>query len=876
MPAIGGAAQLGRAQGEIAIDTSSLRSISGVVRSVATDVGRAFGAIDVSAKRVEANILRVSRGIGQMRGELAGLGIGAGIIAGLGVKTAANFQESAIKLAGMTGSVANATKLMEDLRKKAFAAGLPFQDMLATAERLLPTFQGNTKELDRWYNIVRRVAVLNPTEGMTGAAFSINEAIVSGGTDMVSLVERFNISRVKLREELAKNGGDMHQALSTVLTTMGITDETAQKMGQTFNASFRVAKDAALQLLAEGFTPLMNMLTPILQGTAQWVVKLREASPALVGIGAGMVTITALGAPTLLLFNQLVEAGQKLKALGLLGGLGRVGVAGLMVGAGVAGGISATNLIGNATGNKSQQEFGVEAAWLRLRQAIVILVAGVAEITQTITGVLINSLRYLVNAVVSAASAIGGVVSAIGGMLPGAMGGNALSQMGGVMTAGGGRLQQENNKMFDGMIAGLNKRTISMMSGFSNFMVAPGEAASSPAGGGSGSGSSGGPNTGDRDKAISVWAQSAARIEREAGKARLDATRQYEQQRSEAIANYELGIARDAEDFARQRQRAATQLARQIADIQADAAKREADWQSDLVERVAEIRSDGNERLTELEANYNRDRERSARDHRDRLMTAAARLDAVAVAEEMRNYSRQQQDAAQAFQTQQDKLREDLAERLAQEHENQQERLRAARAADQERIADLIQSQAEQQALEDEDREIQRQRREEDQARQLEQMDTAHAERLSQIAQQAAEERSALNESFVQELNQLGIHRDAWLDLQKKQQDLALKQFQTFWSQFNQQFPNRPGSYQDVPTPFPGNLGQFPTSFADFNLGATRTGAASAASGGSVSNRSINVAEGAIVINAAPNHDEGAIGRQVDYHLRKILEEAAG
>lgn len=866
---VGGGQSLGTAHGSIAIDTTSLRNVAATVRSVAAETGRAFGTIDAAAKRTESSLLRVSRSIGQMRGELTGLSIGAGIIAGLGVKTAAGFQESAIKLAGMTGGIASATKLMEDLRKKAFAAGLPFQDMLATAERLLPTFQGNTKELDRWYSLIRRTAVLNPTEGMTGAAFSINEAIVSGGTDMVSLVERFNISRVKLRAELAKNGGDMHDALDKVLNSMGITEETAQRMGQTFNASFRVAKDAALQLLAEGFTPLMQALTPILQGTAQWVTKLREASPALVGIGAGMVTITALGAPTLLLFNQLVEAGQKLKALGVLGGLGRagVGVAAAAVGAGI--GVGVVNAVGGATGNKRMQDFGLQEAWLTLRKLIVNMAFTFSEVDRLIRTGLINALRAMVNAVIGAASAMGGVVSAIGGMLPGAMGGNALSKLGSGMSAGGAGLQATSNKMFDAMIADLTKRNRQAMQGFSNFMVPPGGAASASAGGGSaGGGGSTGPDMADRNKAIAAWARDTARIEREAGKARLDATRQYEQQRSEAIANYELGIARDAEDFARSRARAATQLARQIADIQADAAKREAAWQSDLAERVAEIRDDGNKRLTELEANYNRDRERAARDHRDRLMDAAARLDAVAVRDEQRNYARQQQDAAEAFQTQQDKLKEDLAERLQQEHENQQERLQAAREADAERIADMIQSQAEQQALEDEDRALRLQRQAEDQARQMEQMDTAQSERLAQIDQQAAEERAALNESFTQQLSDLGIYQQAYRDMQNRQQADSLKAFNSFWEQVKAQFPNAP---IQGPAPAP----HFPTSWADMGVGAT-TPAGRAASGGSVSNRSINVAEGAINVYAAPGQSEDAIGRAVRREVVKLLEEAGG
>lgn len=868
MPAIGGAA-LGVARGAIEISTASLHNVVATVRAVAAEVSRQFGAINTAAHHLQVRFLAVSRGIGQIRGELTGLGIGAGLLSGLGVKTAASFEEAEIMLRGMAGGAKQATALVAALRQQAQAAGLPFADMLQVARRLLPTFQGNTKELERWYGIAQRLAVLNPTEGVTGAAFSINETLVSQGADLVSLADRFNVSKAQFRAELAANGDDIYQAFDVVLDRMGITNQTVKEMGKTFNASFRVAKDAALQLLAEGFTPLLQILTPLLQGTARWLAQLRETSPALVGIGAGLTTITALGAPTLLLFNQLVEAGQKLKALGLLGGLGRAGGIGLAVAGGVGLGIGATNAIGRATGNEQMANAGLEDAWLRLRQVIVILVAGVAEIAQTITGALINSLRYLTSALISAAGALGGVVSAIGAMLPGRLGGDALSTVGAAMTAGNGRLQQENDALFDGMIATLNKRVISMMRGFTNFMVpptAPGVADAAIDGGPS---AGGGPDMGERNKVVSQWAKDVARIERDAAKARLDATRDYERSVAQTVAQYNQSALREAEDFARQRARQEANFQRQLADVQADAAKREAAWQRDLTERLADVREEGAERLADLEADYAKNRERAERDHRDRLLDAAARLDAVAVRNEQQAFARQQQDAQENYNEQRQEIQAALDERIADELESHQRRLEDARAADAERLADMQRSFEEQKALEDEERALRLERQAEDHQQQLAQMAIAQAERMQQIAEQVASEKAAIDTAFVEQLNGLGIYNQAWRDQQAKAQEESLRLFQAYWRAFNAQFPN---ATQGPQGPLPANLGQFPTSFADFGFGGASAATRTAAAGGS--SRNITIAEGAIAVYAAPGMDERTLARQVRVEMERLLMEA--
>lgn len=422
----------------------------------------------------------------------------------------------------------------------------------------------------------------------------------------------------------------------------------------------------------------------------------------------------------------------------------------------------------------------------------------------------------------------------------------------------------------------------------------------------------------DQTTAIQKWAADVQQIEREAGTARVDATRQYEQQRAEAITSYGRQIAREEADFARSRAKAVRDYNRQIeeaqadavkreaeairtynkavADAQQDAAKREAKWLEDYNERVAELRADGNERLTELEEKYNKDRERAADDHRERLLDAAARLDAVAVRNEQRAYERQQQEAAENYNEQRQKLTESLAEqladaqkayderladareadaeRLAEMKEAQDERLQAAREADAERLADMKRSFEERIAQEDEERAIANQRRAEDHAAQMAQMEAAQADRMAQIDRQEAAQKAALDESFLKQLEGLSIHNKTWLELQKERQRDSLKLFDEWLKEIEKSL------IAQLP-PMEGPAGQRITTFAGFDETRRQlanemmfTPTQQAAAGGSVSNRSITIAEGAIVINAAPEQDERDVARQVRTEMERLLEEA--
>jgi len=310
------------------------------------------------------------------------------------------------------------------------------------------------------------------------------------------------------------------------------------------------------------------------------------------------------------------------------------------------------------------------------------------------------------------------------------------------------------------------------------------------------------PMAAEQTAAIREWAIGVKRIERDAANQRLDATRQYEKQRSETIAQYELSIARDEADFARQRARAVADLERGIVDVLRDSAEQRAEWEADLGERISDARSDANERLADLETKYNRDRERAGRTHRDNLLNAAARLDAVAVMQEQRRFAEERRDAKENFDEQRGNLQEQLAERIEQEQEAHAERLADARKADERRIEDMRRAFEEQTQLEDEDRAIQLQRQAEDQARQLAQQAAAQADRLAQIDRQAAQERQALDESFTQQLNDLGIYYDGWQAIQDAAQARSLKAFDEWWKEIGKRFePQGPPPNPRIPLP---------------------------------------------------------------------------
>lgn len=386
-----------------------------------------------------------------------------------------------------------------------------------------------------------------------------------------------------------------------------------------------------------------------------------------------------------------------------------------------------------------------------------------------------------------------------------------------------------------------------------------------------------------------------ADIERQFNADRLAEINSYEQQRTSLIINYSKMLVREEQDFARQRHRSRRDYDRARKELEEDAAKRDAESVEDYNERVSNIREDSAKRVAEIEERYNEEREKSAKEHQDRLLKAAGQLDAIAVLEERKRYRRENEDREEAHKKQREDERENVQEALEDAKKALDERLEDARKADEERLADMADARAIQLADEDEDRAIRLARAAEDHQDQLNELDKQHAARMRQIEANAALER----EQWQKEFEQAAIDNDIYIaGLTKKREELDKKTLEWFdllrdemEKDFKKAEEGKGVPYVDRPYPGPVprydkggavrntglaqvHKGEFVLSREMLSGSAPVPSAVSNAISNSNSSKSIVVAPGAIQISAAPGMEE-KIGDIIEDHLVRLLERVS-
>lgn len=863
-----GGLSAGHVRGTVELDISQLERSAAHARALGQAFESALNGMASGANRAQSTFQQLTAGITSLRGELLTIGAGAGLLTGLGLSGAQNLRAYTIAFRQFTSSQKEAVELTNRLITLANQYGLEWEGVQQLGRALLPSLKDGAKELDGWISRAARLRSLFPAAPRGSETIAISEFLAGQNT---SLSRRFNVPISTINEALAKFD-DLGQAFDYILERRGATEEAALAMANSFTG----VRNELQLLLAQGFMPLFEFLRPILATFREWVSAVRETQPELLAAGAGLTALTAAGIPAVLMFNQLVTAAEKLRALGVLGTLGRIGGVGLATGAGVALGIGATNAIGQATGNERLANAGLGD----LGQILQKLLFNIAYTLTRFSQILIDAAAYVKNgfyqAVAGMLSAVAGFTRGVAALLPAGMGGDSMrlaasgmDVMAGVSSRAGTAAQNQ--------AAQFTRQSNAWLLNWARGMTGGG--GTGDVGGGGFVGGAG-DDLAERNKIISDWARSTNQIEADAAQQRLQATQQYESQRSQTIAQYELGIVRETEDAARSQARAAAQLAKQIADVRDDAARREAAQIADYSDRIADLRGNANKRLAKMEEDYAEDREKAERDHRDRLMSAAARLDAVGVFEEQKRFKTQQNDAKDAFDERLATEKTNLQERLDEERRGHEERLQESRIADARRIADMQESFAEQQRLQEEDRSIASRRRAEDHAAQLAQMAQAQAERMAQISTQAAREKAALDESFLQQLNAAGLHNANWLRIQQERQRQSLDLFNQWFDKLEERFKTQgPKTKQEA-----GEA--WPKSFADGGW-VQRSGYAQVHAGELILNRgqqmamaggmskSVNINEGAIVVYGAPGMNEATLASEVRRQLVSLLDEAA-
>lgn len=150
-------------------------------------------------------------------------------------------------------------------------------------------------EMEKLIETAQLLAIVKPEQGIEGASYALSELLAG---DLVSLVERFNLSRSAVREYLNefKRTGDANRLLEGInelLAKQGVTldvvNERAQSLSVTYNqlgASLERVQRNVGQALAEGFAPAARGFTFILDNISGAP---NEIEQAVAGIGKNLL-----------------------------------------------------------------------------------------------------------------------------------------------------------------------------------------------------------------------------------------------------------------------------------------------------------------------------------------------------------------------------------------------------------------------------------------------------------------------------------------------------------------------------------------------------------------------------------------------------------
>lgn len=773
---------LGVATGEIRINTSQVDQAGVSVRRVGKEMAEAF-------KPVTSAVRAFGKDIQTMRGEIVAVGLAAAGITAAGLKAAGSLQAARIQLTYMVGNARAATQMISSLREAANAAGIPFADMLKSARLLLPSLEGNTQQLDTYLKLARRVATLNQQEGVAGASFAINEALASGGTDLVSLSERFQISRFALRDALAETGGDFAKALDMVLTKMGITNEMADEMGRTFDAALRRAADAAAQLAGTAFEPLLNdFVIPLLEKGAEWLTQIQQTNPAILQWGAALIGVVAIGAPLLLFLGQVITSLQTIRALSIAGSLGRAGAFAGIVGLGVAGGIQALRATGRATGNEELSNTSLGGAWEVLKKIVLIVaqtLGGLAVQLKQIDILLNNAWGEILVTLGRVVEYLAQYVAILNPDLAAGLtnAGKGIVSRGQELQTGEAEFDRLSREMWASLEESLRNLANTLFPGLiSDSSAAADEHLSRLL---DNRGGVGGAPAGPSEDELAAFEQFQAdrkQIEADANADRLAEERDYQESLTDLSEDYNDARQKVTEDAQDRILDLEKRTADQIADIRENAAEREADEAESYQERITELREDYFKSEEQRLADFQREEERAKRQHNLTLLQAAANLDAKAIWQENLKYKQQRSDAEEDFSVETSRRATQLQDRLQQEQASHEERIREARRADEKRIEDLREH------LREERDEIRADAAEKlaelqlHHAQELADLRAHHEQKLAEINTQEAQARAQRQKAFEAEMIALGGHYGQLLAAQQVGQDALKSSFEAWWN----------------------------------------------------------------------------------------------
>jgi hypothetical protein len=741
-------ATMGTAMGAIRIDTSDVERAGTVTKTSVKQITDAFNNIKGGASGTKPALVGLANDIGKVRGEIIALSAGAAALTGIGLTTAGNLQVARVQLSGLLGGIQKSTAYTEELRKKAVAAGMPFGEMLKIATTLLPALKGNTDELDRYANIADRLAVLKPEIGAAGAAEALRMAVGSGGEELGRLGRTFGISQQELQAAIKQTSGDLAAALDLVLNKMGATNEAADEMDRTFPETLARTKDAAGQLLATGFTPLLNTLTPILENITQFAMQVQQTNPELLTMGAGMLAIVAAGGPMLLMFSQVISSLQTIKTLSIAGSLGKAAGVGISAALGVGVGIEASRGIGRATGNEQLANASI-GDLLKIIKTYVLVIFDAISKAQIEIGMFIGStvrsaIGQFVTVIGEAAMAIAALVAKI---FP-AQGAEYVKAAQSLIDFGKGIAL--TSEQMDALRGSFEKQRTETLQGMMKvlFPEIGASAAASQVGGGTGAPTTAEEFTAEQIDAFADFQADMKEMERQGAEERLRINEQYQ----DAVTNIEKHLS---------------DMRANIAKAEKDAQDAEAKKEEDYQLKLSDIADSAREADIKAAKDYNTQRERDERAHRENLLDAASRFDVLGIIREMRSYNEKRTNADEDFSAAQEQRADELVQRLQQEADAHTREMDELRENNRDRLNELRQEYSEEYNAAQE---------------KLIKLRDAHVKELSELDQKLARERDVRQRAYIEQFNSLAGSLNNQITIARQGQAQLQADLRAWWT----------------------------------------------------------------------------------------------
>jgi hypothetical protein len=811
--------------------TNEFKRVGGTVKEAASATQQSAGVIQTTLKSIADHFRKAKADaeafaktdLGVIRNELRGiadqwkyLSGAATLFIGKALHSAGAIEQLEIRFRGITGSQEKATALMGKIAEQADKLGAPVREAQTAALSLLPALKNNTQQLETYLGLTARLRVLNAGEGIAGASFAIREALSSGGTDLVSLAERFNISKVQLRKEIEaakKSGLDETSAfavaLDKILNKMGVSQDVAEEMAQTFSVQVTGALQDFDQVAGEAFQPLLDGFVQGVKSARAFVNDLREAHPELLQLGAAGALVVAGISPISFAISKIIDGFKMMydtakTAFNFIknnsqllnseaqswrqAGLGtKLGIGAAAIGTGVVLGGQVTQGLANAGvqgGDFDRIRAGEDPlaiAGERLKQVIIIFVDGILYLGKQV-GIgatwILNAVDQMVNVFKLAGTyvneffirftiALGDVIYGIGELLSGVMDTTGIKDAGqGLRNIGGEQFAknlEERSRLETRLAQGLTipQETMdnieanyaelrqSVVGGLTNAFFPPVQEAA---------------------EQVSSWLQDTGEQVKEA------ADSAFSDDMVEAFSDFQGELKKIQDDAQKEREDELAKHETEKTKLEADQLKKRTEALEDFnrkqTERqtklgwdISDLQVEFDKREKEERKKFRREELKRAADHALTLLQAAARLDGRAIYLEQQKYK------------QESKERENEGKRAKNERQKQLD----------DRIAQMqLEFQRESELQYNNFQNVELPRLQAQQTEELAAFEAAHQQRLTQITTQAAEQSAAAEAAFIDTFNKLveaeGTHQGLMLGEQRKGQAAMEAELAAWWT----------------------------------------------------------------------------------------------